>query len=172
MIIFNVDPVSIFKEVIQAIVDDPGFKIGSKEATNALTDANKLQKWCQEPKPSNYRLLNSFAGSLITELDGCIGLRSQVQRINQEKMWESFHKLRTDEAFIKRWKQFLMASVGSESTPILYQNITDRLFRFIIQHKLSVDKCNEKTEVYSPTLSYEEQNALRYAAGYIPRKST
>lgn len=125
----NVDPVSIFKEVIQAIIDDPGFKIGSKEAIDALTDANKLQKWYQEPKP---RLLNSFAGSLIPELDGCVGLRSQVQRINREKMWESFHKLHTDEAFVKRWKRFSMGSVGSESTPILYQNITDRLFWFII----------------------------------------
>ena len=58
MITFNVDPVSIFKEVILAIVD-PGYKISSKEATDALTNANKLQKWCQEPKPSNYILLNS-----------------------------------------------------------------------------------------------------------------
>ena len=92
----------MFKKIIQAIIDDPGFKINSKAASNALMDAIKMQQWCREYKPNKYRLLNSFVGSLIDELDGCVGLRSQVQRNNREKMWESFHKLRTDEAFVKR----------------------------------------------------------------------
>ena len=76
----------MFKKIIQAIIDDPGFKIDSKAASNAITDAIKMQQWCQESKPSNYRLLNSFVGSLIDELDGCVGLKSQVQRNNREKM--------------------------------------------------------------------------------------
>ena len=111
---------SVFKKIIQAIVDDPGFKIDSNAANDTLTDTIKMQKWCQESKPNNYRLFNSLAGSLIAEPDGCVGFRSQVQRSNREKMWESFHKLHTDETFVKKWKWFSMASVGSKSTPILY----------------------------------------------------
>ena len=35
----DVDPVSGFKKIIQAIIDDPEFKIDSKVASDALTDA-------------------------------------------------------------------------------------------------------------------------------------
>ena len=83
-------------------------------------------------------------------------------------MWESFHQLRTHSDFVKRWQQFLTASIGSKSTPILYQNISDRLFRILLKQKLCVTTKPADT-AYAPTLTYEEQNALRYAAGYIPR---
>lgn len=83
-------------------------------------------------------------------------------------MWESFHQLRTHSDFMKRWQQFLTASIDSKSTPILYQNISDRLFRILLKQKLCVTTKPADT-AYAPTLTYEEQNALRYAAGYIPR---
>lgn len=167
------DPVSVFKKIIEDIIDDPGFKLEAKAASNALIDAVKLHQWCEESnKLNNYMLLHDFVRSLAYELDGCMSLKSQVQRSNREKMWEAFHKLQTNPAFIQRWQRFLVASIGSESTPILYQNVNDRLFRLLLKENLLVisdENTGEGTKEYTPTLCYEEQNALRYAAGYIPR---
>jgi hypothetical protein len=55
-----------------------------------------------------------------------------VQRNNQEKTWESFHKSHTADASVKRWKWFSIASIGSkiDSVAILPARPMERFFLF------------------------------------------
>jgi len=51
-------------------------------------------------------------------------------------------------------------------TPVLYQHLTDLLFKILIKHKYSVGDATTKQP--SP-LTNNEANALRYVAGYVCR---
>ena len=140
----------------------------SSSAIEAHKDAVKLQRWSLEStsRPINYRILTTFLRGLFDSFSSCLVQKSTVPRTNGERMWESFHQLRTHSDFMKRWQQFLTASIDSKSTPILYQNISDRLFRILLKQKLCVTTKPADT-AYTSTLTYEEQNAFRYAARYI-----
>ncbi len=84
-------------------------------------------------------------------------------------MWEAYHKLRTSAAFKSVWVRFLDTTVAVEACPIFYQYVTDKLFKaLIVQHFPGSVEAVEKTST-EPALTYEEINALRYAAGYVPR---
>ena len=67
--------------------------------------------------------------------------------------------------------KLLKTSVGDNSNPILYQYITTYIFKELIKKQLPAppvpslpDSSNKQH-----SLTYEEKNALCYAAGYIPR---
>ncbi len=61
----------------------------------------------------------------------------------------------------------MQQSTGSRASPIFYQYITDKLFRKLVVSKHPVN--NEHQGEETTELSYEEENALRYVAGYVCR---
>ncbi len=52
----------------------------------------------------------------------------------------------------------MQQSTGSKASPIFYQYVTDKLFRKPVNN-----------EHQGAELSYEEENAIRYVAGYVCR---
>ena len=84
-------------------------------------------------------------------------------------MWGYFHQLRTEEKFIEKWQNFFIISTGKKANSIIIQFLVDRIFKAIIgirftSQKVISSSCNDEA-----SLTYDEQNALRYAAGYIPK---
>ena len=81
-------------------------------------------------------------------------------------MWHKHHQLRTLDAFQKLWENFLKTS--QIITTVILFFITTYMFRELIKKQLPApslpDSCNMQR-----CLTYEEKNALYYAAGYIPR---
>ena len=91
-----------------------------------------------------------------------------AQRRRREKMWGSFHRLRTSVTFISRWKNFLKEVITATACPIFFQHLTSTIFMDMVRQEFPVVETGPQRQE-EQALSYEEKNALRYAAGYVPR---
>ena len=150
---------------IQAVLQDEGFKVPSHEASHTLETARNLIKWTSDS--INETICLQFCEQLSYHLQEC--LPSSSSKASREKMWGKYHQLRTSDAFQKLWENFLKTSQNDyNSDPIFYQYITTYMFRELIKKQFPApslpDSCNMQQ-----CLTYEEKNALYYAAGYIPR---
>ena len=54
-------------------------------------------------------------------------------------------------------------------SPLVYQHVNQRLYSDLIKCHLSIDLGDRTTEM--STITADEENILRYAAGYVPFKS-
>ena len=84
-----------------------------------------------------------------------------------EKMWGNFHKLRISASFQTLWKDFVKLSTTCSPHPILYQYITDQMLKELIRERFPA--VQPPVAIRQESLTYEEKNAIYYAAGYIPR---
>ena len=80
-------------------------------------------------------------------------------------MWEKLFKLRSSPSFKAKWSSFLLESIDVPACPIFFQYIVDRLFDSLIKRHYKLNIVEEKNPEVE--LTYEEQNALRYTAGYV-----
>ena len=85
-------------------------------------------------------------------------------------MWSKFHQLRTSTSFKKLWENFLKISLMDDNNnPIMYQHISTLVFKELIKEKFPAPPLPDTHSSGPQCLTYEEKNALNYAAGYIPR---
>lgn len=90
-------------------------------------------------------------------------------QVKRERMWEAYHKLRTSHVFKTKWVDFLKVFAPIGPCPIFYQYVTDRVFKDMVLEHFQVN-AETGNRAYTETgLTYEEVNALRYSAGYVPR---
>ena len=85
-------------------------------------------------------------------------------------MWTSYHKLRTSVYFRMRRKTFFSnyhSEKTSEIHPVLYQRLTDILYKKMLGRKMVQNRT--ASEADCDPLTITEENALRYAAGYVCR---
>ena len=152
------DTVSLLKT---AVLTDEGFKrIQSRTAQNALKAAKELLEWCSSRE--NGLALDGFASDLFEKILKADSSSSQQRK--REQIWRAFHTLRTSSSYVAKWVKFLEKSTSLPPCPIFYQFVSGTALtkaRFVV----SESRATASTQ----TLSYEEENALRYAAGYIPR---
>ena len=60
----------------------------------------------------------------------------------------------------------------TEISPIFYQYVRDYIFKELIKLKYPVDNQQDVTDERAfQSLTYEEMNAIRYAAGSMPKKA-
>ena len=85
----------------------------------------------------------------------------------REKMWGQYQKLRISDMFKREWQDLLEKATSTPCCPIFYQYVTDFVFREMIKQQYPIERVrNTESEVF---LTTDEMNALRYAAGYVPR---
>ena len=143
-------------------------------AAQALQCAKLLLYWCS--KPENELAVSTFASSLINDL--CTAqnhLHDECKRLTtkRERMWGRYHEIRSSDHFRITWSSFIQASVGCTASPILYQSLTDEIFKRLLKSTVSLSSIassSESNDCPSCQLTYEEQNAVRYAAGYVCKK--
>ena len=82
-------------------------------------------------------------------------------------MWGLFHQTRMSSAYRLKWTSFLNVAIGKHPS-FFYQHVTDSLFQVLIKKAFSVVTIT--TASSSMVMSREEENALRYVAGYVIRK--
>ena len=82
-------------------------------------------------------------------------------------MWSLFHQQRMSRTYRIKWTTFLDVTIGKYPT-VFYQHATDFLFQLLLKKVFPI---TTDTPGDSPTaMSREEENALRYVAGYVIRK--
>ena len=70
--------------------------------------------------------------------------------------------------FVLQWSSFATSSVGEPISPVLSQHLTSIMFKEMIKQQFPL-KTSASANDDLPPLSVAEQNALRYAAGYVCR---
>ena len=143
--------------------------MSSHEATSALSTAYAVTLWCEEP--AHHELLTKFTVGLTSRLKTCFQCKHSSLRLKKEKMWGLYHQLRTSKKFNQEWSQFLQESVGHQASPAFFQFVTHRIFKELItmEYPVAVDTTAPSETLQCP-LMFEEENALRYVAGYVCRK--
>ena len=124
--------------------------------------AEKLLEWCSGP--DNQTLFGSFASDLTLHLNNCFKLHPSVKR-TRELMWEALFKLRSSPHFILKWTDFLKKSIDVAPSPIFFQFVVDCVFEVLMKNLYQLDV--QQKEQFDVSLTYEEENALRYTAGYV-----
>ena len=107
----------MLKAAVASVLQDDMFKVPSSSATDAVCSASELSVWCNQPE--HEMELNTFATSLVSKLQSCLGLRGRSVRVRMEMMWGSFHKLRTTPEFSSVWGAFFTQSINQTASPVL-----------------------------------------------------
>eukprot|EP00731_Ephydatia_muelleri_P034934 Em0087g3a len=161
----------ILKNAIENVLIDDGFKIQTPSSRSAVEDARKLLHWFSLPDSKD--VICEFSERLVSDVDKCFNPPKKVKKSGcmlqrkREVMWSSFHQLTTSEEFVKNWEKFLTDSINAFPHPIFYQYVTECILKAKIKiiFPISAHSVNDQLG----TLSYQQKNALRYAAGYLPR---
>ena len=89
-------------------------------------------------------------------------------------MWRTFHDFRSNNEHVRKWHEFLK-SVGineeGKHTHIVYQHLLQFILGLIVNDRNSHDKPESAVNIpvtLSDKMSKEEEQVLRYVAGYIP----
>ena len=68
------------------------------------------------------------------------------------------------------WTKFLNGTISRNPSPTFNQYITDHLFKELIETNFSIGEHSASEKTSTISLTFKEQNALRYVAGYVCRK--
>ena len=151
---------------LQALMKDSGFQIPSDSAKEAHLAASEMLEWLTTS--DNAALATPISQRIMAALSKCIPQGSTSTRAKRERMWEKFYHTRTSTEFKELWIRLMQLSIGNSASLIFYQYITDVLFKTMIKCHFLVNPVACQAHDVSP-LDYQESNALRYAAGYVPR---
>lgn len=108
-----------------------------------------------------------FSVQITTQLRTCF-VQTKTCQLKKAKMWGLYHKLRTSASFKAQWNTFGVQSIGNSLPVGFYQYVTHEVFKQLIIKEFPVN--TEETENPLNPLTPEEENALRYVAGYVCRK--
>ena len=151
----------MFTTAVQDIIEDDGFKLPSAPATAALNAAKLMLQWCQ--CASNQTVLSEFSKHLAEQLKLCL----PDCPTERDMLWRKYHTFRTSKEFFILWNQYLKDSIG-QGSPIFFQHITHHMYKELIKQHFPAPQRTAATESVV-SLTIDEQSAVYYAAGYIPR---
>lgn len=155
---------------VEAVQKDEVFKVESEYTSAALKTSVALQEWWKQSE-ANHMKLSSFAHILIVRLRACFPCKHKSLQLKKERMWGAYHRLRTADTFVSDWRLFITNSTGLKAFPSFYQFVTQNIFKELIKEAYPVLEIHgHDCESPGRPLTHEEQNALRYVAGYIIRK--
>jgi hypothetical protein len=154
----------VFRKALMQLFGDESLQLATEGNRRCLTMANTLlQILLSNHSPDQNKILIDFSTGLVT---GVAKIVEDVSgsSLNREKMWTNFHCLRSSREFRGKWETFLRA-LQMPTCPIFYQHVTANVMEQIIKQKLPVT--NSSTSSQSTSLTYEEENAIRYVGGYV-----
>ena len=110
-----------------------------------------------------------FTSDVFQILENCLPSYNGEHTRYIEKVWGAFHRERCSDKYKQLGSVFLLESIRcSDINPIIYQFITDSIFKVMLRQKLPI-KERDHHEVQKELLSYEEKNVIRFIGGYILR---
>lgn len=158
---------ALLQQALREALDASIPKTSSPLAVASRRAAEDLLRWVT--LESNAAISERFTTSVIELLDKAFQRTAAVNsQAAREKMWAKYHSVRNSEEFVSLWTAILQES-GVCAIPICYQTVTDKLFEKRIQFHCPVATPSVLESEEDVTLTYEEENAIRYAAGYVLR---
>ena len=143
-----------------------------KESREQLT---KLLQLINEDQA--LEIFDKFSLSLTKALENCVSTclstvsLCRSKSVQREKLWTAFHSLSLRE-LPTLWCDLCEQQDFPKLSPLVYKNVNKQLYEdFIKSHLYSQStaaSCTTAIEI--PPLSADEENIIRYAAGYVALK--
>lgn len=160
-----IEDISIFRCACSSILNDESFMIPGEGTELCVRMSKSLIALLGTPSQCCVQFARWLIGELKDILEKC---KRKNGLFNQEKLWSAFHQTTISTSFEEEWATFLI-SVGLAKEPLFYQQITDEVFNLLIKQKIKIPYNESQLEEYEDTLTFEEENAVRYVGGYILR---
>ena len=111
-------------------------------------------------------VLVKFCDNLVSKLKHCLpSTTGKFTKQHRIKMWRNLFQLQTSSNFNEAWEEFLK-TIEAEGDKLFYEHVTDEAVKILIKKWQFESTALSIEEEYSvENLTYEENNALRYAAG-------
>ena len=142
---------------------DHSFKIGTPIADFVVKTASALSTWIT----SNGDSARIFEQKLVDKLQECVDKALLANgKMCSDRIWTAYHTLRTSDVYICNWQCIIEKSGLTEGSAICFQCISDLVLKRLIKttYPVSIPKVHMNS-----SLTYEETNAVRYAAGFVLR---
>lgn len=111
----------------------------------------------------------AFESNLRQMLGSCLRSQSQSYRVRRERMWSSYHTLRTSSRYVTQWRTYLESCDVPDFSSMFCQYVGHYVFQQMIKLQYPAKSTADAAAVTPAVLTYEEANGLRYAAGFVPR---
>ena len=151
------------QEACDAILKDESFRIGTPAADFAMKTASALSTWITEHKDS----AKIFEQKLVVKLQECVDKALAASgKMHSDRIWTAYHTLRTSDVYVCDWQCIIEKAGLKEGSAICFQCIGDFILKKLIKttYPVTITKAHMNS-----TLTYEETNAVRYAAGFVLR---
>ena len=147
------------------MLQDSAFSLDTERVREGLDAAKKTKAWVLHNRKEG----QFFEQQLTKFLKKCFSSGVSTNAA-QEMVWGHYHKLRSSPAFRSLWKT-LLTLVGCSTTddPIFMQYITHHIFKQLLKEEFPLQPAATHDSAV-PALSDEENNVVRYVAGYICNK--
>ena len=153
--------IQFFKEACDSILKDEEFCACPKKSKTLKEILERLLSQLCAVEKGTVNFSNWLYSSLKRIIDGAQSERTK--KIKREKLWVSFHQIRSAQDFKEKWEEFL-TSQKLNADPALYQYLSSIYLKLLIDSILPIIK---DVGTIPSDLSYEEINAIRYIGGYI-----
>lgn len=158
---------AIVYAAVQHCVSSDILKLTSVEAVTAMT---LCKDFCIN-FDFNHREVETACSKIVSTLSKCIPSLSNLPKRWREKMWKDFHSARSTAEFRSVWCELFSETIGiTVSIGPLYQHLTDTIFHNLLEPIFTQPVQQSVATDSSPCISDNEENALRYIAGYILHK--
>ena len=153
---------------LEAAACDEGFKLPTPKAVTALQLTEKIIK--QSKTAEKREELACWSKTIVAKLHNCIPPPElnetavpTLTKTKRERMWSSFHEWISSSSFRDMW-----VAVLGQSCSTLSQYLTRKIFDDLIKFIYPLpDENASGAVILQPELTSDEENALRYAAGYV-----
>ena len=146
------------------VVKEDAHRVSFFQEQSPKQIAQGLAEWIHEHPDS----ASAFEKAVVESFLNCIpSSSSPYKKKTRSQMWSKYHTLRTSIAYVEDWKLFLHTSQVSYN-PIFCQCVGHFIFKDLVKAQLAVHSSDSMLGNITD-LTYEEMNALRYTAGYVPR---
>ena len=159
---------NLVKTAICSIITEPDCSERSKEAKEQARIFLRATESMQPFEDFCSNLTKMVEKNFFT----CVstGGACRSKGVQREKLWSSFHQLRTTK-LADLWQCFLSQPNVPNLSPLVYQLVNQHLYEKQMKAFFSTEKTvSDPVSCEYPEITVDEENILRYAAGYVPYK--
>ena len=148
--------------VFYSTLEDPTFSQSSERWKAAKQQISEVLQGTSEDN------FDAFATKLMKTLEkrffSTISTVTRSRSVLREKMWTTFHQLRLSELPLI-WTEFF-----PNMSSLVCQQVSYKLYADLAKINLSQGQGIKPPSTEIPELTLDEENIIRYAAGYVPFK--
>ena len=145
------------------LLADESFQLPTKLNEICINVAKAVMKDLQAPSSSS----EIFCNWIVTKLSEIVNkaITPNCTRINKEALWPKLFQLQCTSSFIEQWQTYL-TTLQLPAEPVFYQNYTMIIFDSLVNSSIP-KRVEASTSSRVNSLSFEEENAIRYMGGYV-----